>query len=241
MNNHTKEEILKTAGSLESKSKHPLAEAVVRYTEKSGTKLIEVNNFQSVTGKGVKGIINNEMVYVGRKSLLTTINEFPEDLIEKLEMNGKTVLIIANQNHIIGLIGLMDKIRPLSYNTIMNLKERNIKTIMLTGDNEGTANAVSSKIGIDNHYSGLLPEDKVRIINELILTDEHVAMVGDGVNDAPALARSNVGIAMGSAGSDVAIETADIALMHDDISKISYIIDLVEKPCQLLNRMFHCQ
>ena len=236
LDKHTKEEILETAGSLESRSKHPLAEAVVRYTEKSGTKLIEVNNFQSVTGKGVKGIINNKMVYVGRKSLLTTTNEFPEDLIEKLEINGKTVLIIANQDHIIGLIGLMDKIRPLSYNTIMNLKERNIKTIMLTGDNEGTANAVSSKIGIDNHYSGLLPEDKVRIINDLILTDEHVAMVGDGVNDAPALASSNVGIAMGSAGSDVAIETADIALMHDDISKIKYIIDLSRKTMSVVKQ-----
>ena len=236
LNNYTKEDILKTAGSLESRSKHPLAEAVVRYTEKTGTKLIDVNNFESITGKGVQGIIDNKMVYVGRKSLLTNINEFPDDEIEKLEINGKTVLIIANQDHIIGIIGLMDKIRPLSYDTIMNLRERNVKTIMLTGDNEGTADAVSTKIGLDNHYSGLLPEDKVRIIDELILTDEHVAMVGDGVNDAPALARSNVGIAMGSAGSDVAIETADIALMHDDISKISYIIDLSRKTMSVVKQ-----
>jgi Cd2+/Zn2+-exporting ATPase len=107
---------------------------------------------------------------------------------------------------------------------------------MLTGDNEGTASAVSSKIGIDRYYSGLLPEEKVKIINDLILTDEHVAMVGDGVNDAPALARSNVGIAMGSAGSDVAIETADIALMHDDISKISYIIDLSRKTMSVVKQ-----
>ena len=236
LNNYTKDDILKTAGSLESRSKHPLAEAVVRYTEKTGTKLIDVNNFESITGKGVQGIIDNKMVYVGRKSLLTNINEFPDDEIEKLEINGKTVLIIANQDHIIGIIGLMDKIRPLSYDTIMNLRERNVKTIMLTGDNEGTADAVSTKIGLDNHYSGLLPEDKVRIIDELILTDEHVAMVGDGVNDAPALARSNVGIAMGSAGSDVAIETADIALMHDDISKISYIIDLSRKTMSVVKQ-----
>jgi Cd2+/Zn2+-exporting ATPase len=130
----------------------------------------------------------------------------------------------------------MDKIRISSESTIRSLKERNIKTIMLTGDNEGTAKAVSSKIGIDKHYSGLLPEDKVKIINELILKDEHVAMVGDGVNDAPALARSNVGIAMGSAGSDIAIDTADIALMHDNISKISYIIDLSRKTMSVVKQ-----
>jgi Cd2+/Zn2+-exporting ATPase len=176
------------------------------------------------------------MFYVGRKSLLTINNEFPEDLIEKLEITGKTVLIISNPEHVIGLIGLMDKIKPSSQSTIMGLKERNIKTIMLTGDNEGTAKAVSSKIGIDNHYSGLLPKDKVEIINDLILNDEHVAMVGDGINDAPALARSNVGIAMGSAGSDVAIETADIALMHDDISKISYIMDLSRKTMSVVKQ-----
>ena len=236
LNNYTKDEILEIAGSLESKSKHPLAEAVVKYSEKEGVTFLYVNNFESVTGKGVKGQINKEMFYVGRKSLLTINNEFPEDLIEKLEITGKTVLIISNPEHVIGLIGLMDKIKPSSQSTIMGLKERNIKTIMLTGDNEGTAKAVSSKIGIDNHYSGLLPKDKVEIINDLILNDEHVAMVGDGINDAPALARSNVGIAMGSAGSDVAIETADIALMHDDISKISYIMDLSRKTMSVVKQ-----
>jgi len=236
LNNYSKDRIIEITGSLESKSKHPIAEAVVKYTEEKGIKLLEITNFKSVTGKGVKGQINKEMFYVGRKSLLTILNDFPDDLIEKLEINGKTVLIIADQDHVIGLIGLMDKIRISSESTIRSLKERNIKTIMLTGDNEGTAKAVSSKIGIDKHYSGLLPEDKVKIINELILKDEHVAMVGDGVNDAPALARSNVGIAMGSAGSDIAIDTADIALMHDNISKISYIIDLSRKTMSVVKQ-----
>ena len=236
LNKYTKESILEIAGSLESNSKHPLAEAVAKYTENTGIKLMDVTNFESVTGKGVKGQINKEIFYVGRKGLLTINNEFPDDLIEKLEVKGKTVLIISNHDHIIGLIGLMDKIRPSSYSTIMGLKDRNIRTIMLTGDNEGTANAVSSKIGLDDHYSGLLPQDKVKIINDLIVKNEHVAMVGDGVNDAPALARSNVGIAMGSAGSDVAIETADIALMHDDITKIGYIIDLSRKTMSVVKQ-----
>jgi Zn2+/Cd2+-exporting ATPase len=236
LNRYKKDEILEIAGSLESKSKHPLAEAVVKYTENIGTQFKEVNNFKSVTGKGVEGQINKKMFYIGKKGLLTDINEFPDDIIGKLEMNGKTVLIIADNNHVIGLIGLMDRIRSSSHNTIMNLKARNIRTIMLTGDNEGTASAVSSTIGMDTYYSGLLPEEKVKIVDDLILEDEHVAMVGDGVNDAPALARSDVGIAMGSAGSDVAIETADIALMHDDISKIGYIIDLSRKTMSVVKQ-----
>jgi Cd2+/Zn2+-exporting ATPase len=130
----------------------------------------------------------------------------------------------------------MDRIRDLSKSTIAGLKERSIKTVMLTGDNEGTAKAVSSKIGIDKYYSGLLPEDKVKIIDELLDKGECVAMIGDGVNDAPALARANVGIAMGAAGSDVAIETADIALMQDDISKINYLIDLSRKTMSVVKQ-----
>ncbi|MGZ7108766.1 MAG: HAD-IC family P-type ATPase, partial [Methanobacterium sp.] len=156
--------------------------------------------------------------------------------IHKVENEGKTVVIVGNDEHIIGLIGLMDKIRPLSRSTIQGLKESNIKTVMLTGDNEGTAKVVSSKIGIDKYYAGLLPEDKVKIIDELLKNSEHVAMVGDGVNDAPALARSNVGIAMGTAGSDVAIETADVALMHDDISKVNYLINLSKKTMSIVKQ-----
>ena len=105
---------MEIAGSLESKSKHPLAEAVVKYSENDGHKLVDVKNFESVTGKGVKGQINKKMFYIGRKGLLTIYSEFPDDLIEKLEVTGKTVLIISNQDHVIGLIGLMDKIRPSS-------------------------------------------------------------------------------------------------------------------------------
>ena len=159
-----------------------------------------------------------------KKAYLKVDTEFPDELVHKLQNKGKTIVIVGNDKHIIGLIALMDKIRPLSRSTIQGLKEKNIKTVMLTGDNEGTAKAVSSQIGIEKYYAGLLPEDKVKIIDELLLKDKHVAMVGDGVNDAPALARSNVGIAMGTAGSDVAIETADVALMHDDISKVNYLI-----------------
>ncbi|MGZ7135194.1 MAG: heavy metal translocating P-type ATPase [Methanobacterium sp.] len=236
LNNYSKNEILQIAGSLESKSKHPLAEAVINYIEKSEMDFKEVHNFESITGKGVKGIIHGEIFYIGRKSLFKEVSNFPDGLVQKIQNEGKTVVIVGNEKHIIGLIGLMDKIRPLSKDTIQRLKESNIEAVMLTGDNEGTAKVVSSKIGIDKYYAGLLPEDKVKIIDELLKNSEHVAMVGDGVNDAPALARSNVGIAMGTAGSDVAIETADVALMHDDISKVNYLISLSKKTMSVVKQ-----
>ncbi len=236
LKDYTENEILLIAGSLESRSRHPLAEAIVNYTDKIDIKFKEVSGFESITGQGIKGYIDNKKFYVGKKELFSTNNEFPDDIIIKLENNGKTVLIIGYEDQIIGLIGLRDKIRHLSSETITGLNNRNLKTIMLTGDNEGTAAAVSSKLGITKHYSGLLPSDKVKIIDDLILTDKYVAMVGDGVNDAPALARSDVGIAMGTAGSDVAIETADIALIHDDISKIGYIIDLSRKTMSVVKQ-----
>ncbi|MCZ3366713.1 MULTISPECIES: heavy metal translocating P-type ATPase [Methanobacterium] len=236
LNNYSKNEILQIAGSLESRSKHPLAEAVINYVEESNMDFKEVKDFKSITGNGVKGRIDGKMFYIGKKSLFKDNPEFPEELINKLQNDGKTIIILGNDDHILAVIGLMDRIRGLSKSTIAGLKERSIKTVMLTGDNEGTAKAVSTKIGIDKYYSGLLPEDKVKIIDELLNKGECVAMIGDGVNDAPALARANVGIAMGAAGSDVAIETADIALMQDDISKINYLIDLSRKTMSVVKQ-----
>lgn len=229
LNNYSSEDILQVAVSLESKSKHPLAEAILRYTEKSGIKLKNVQEFESIPGKGIKGKIDDKTFYIGTEKLFNSRTEIPDDLLNRFESQGKTSILIGNQEQIIGLISLMDKIKDLSQNTIDSLKNRKIKTIMLTGDNEGTARAVSTKIGIDEYFANLLPEDKVNVIEELLAKYKHVVMVGDGINDAPALARSSVGIAMGAAGSDVAIETADISLMHDDISRVNYLIDLSKK------------
>ncbi len=236
LNSHSACEVLSIAGSLESKSKHPLAEAVIKHLEKSDIELKEVKDFESITGMGVKGKINGEMFYIGKKSLFKSKYEFPEDLIQKLQNNGKTAILVGNDNHILGLIGLRDKIRDLSKSTVQELTNNGIKTVMLTGDNDRTAKTVAESLGIDEYYAELLPEDKVRIIDELLTMNESVAMVGDGVNDAPALARSNVGIAMGAAGSDVAIETADVALMHDDISKINYLLHLSKKTMNIVKQ-----
>ena len=236
LNNASKNDVLSIAGSLESKSKHPLAEAIVKYVGKSSIELRDVTDFESITGKGLKGKINGEIFYIGKKSLFKDNYEFPDKLRHELQNNGKTAILVGNDRYIIGLIGLRDKIRELSENTIHRLNDKGIKTVMLTGDNERTAKTVSENLGIDEYYAELLPEDKVRIIEELLSKNESVAMVGDGVNDAPALARSNVGIAMGAAGSDVAIETADIALMHDDISKINYLIDISRKTMAIVKQ-----
>lgn len=236
LNGYSKNEILQIAGSLEFKSKHPLAEAIIQHVEESEMDFKEVENFESITGNGIKGLIDRKMFYIGKKGLFKGNPEFPEGEINKLQTEGKTSVILGNDEHILGIIGLMDKIRPLSRSTIQGLKERNINTVMLTGDNIGTAKAVASKIGIDEFYAGLLPENKVEIIDELLDKGENVAMVGDGVNDAPALANANVGIAMGTIGSDVAIETADIALMQDDISKINYLVDLSRRTMSVVKQ-----
>ena len=236
LNNHSLNEVLSIAGSLESKSKHPIAETVMKHVEKSDIELNDVKDFESITGQGLKGKINGEMFYIGKKSLFKSDLEFPDDLIHQLQNNGKTAVLVGKDKYIIGLIGLRDKIRDLSKSTVQELKNNGIKTVMLTGDNDRTAKIVAENLEIDEYYAELLPEDKVRIIDELLANNESVAMVGDGVNDAPALARSNVGIAMGAAGSDVAIETADIALMHDDISKINYLIRLSKKTMNIVKQ-----
>jgi len=236
LDKHSKNEVLRIAGSLESKSKHPLAKAVMKYVDKIDIELNDVKDFESITGKGLKGKINGEMFYIGKKSFFQSYNEFPDQLRHDLQNNGKTAILVGNDKSIIGLIGLRDKIRELSKSTVHDLNNKGIKTIMLTGDNNRTAKTVTENLGIDEYYSELLPEDKVRIIDELLSKNEFVAMVGDGINDAPALARSNVGISMGAAGSDVAIETADIALMHDDISKINYLIDLSRKTMAIVKQ-----
>lgn len=229
LKNHTPEEVLEIAASLESKSKHPLAETVLKYSKIKNVEIKNVSDFESIPGKGLQGKIGDETFYIGISSLFEENIEYSVDTIKKLENQGKTAVIIGTKDYIMGFIGFMDKIKDQTPQTIEELKKRKIETMMLTGDNEGTARAVASAIGMDEYYANLLPEDKVKIINDLVDKYKHVVMVGDGINDAPALARSNVGIAMAAAGSDVAIESADISLMQDDISKVNYLVDLSKK------------
>ncbi|MCK9152073.1 heavy metal translocating P-type ATPase [Methanobacterium alcaliphilum] len=228
-NNFSEKELLGISAGLESNSKHPLAEAIVNQASNQKIPIKEVKDFESLTGEGLKGIIDGDTFFIGKKSLFHKNIDFPVEIVRKMESEGKTVVLVGNNYHIVGVIGLRDKIRLLSKKTITSLKNRNIKTLMLTGDNPGTAKAVASKIGMDKYHYSLLPQDKVKMVENLLKENKKVAMVGDGVNDAPVLALADVGIAMGAVGSDVAIEAADIALMQDDISKIDYLIDLSRK------------
>ncbi|MBR9691583.1 cadmium-translocating P-type ATPase [Candidatus Woesearchaeota archaeon] len=237
LNKYSKPELLQIAACLESKSKHPLAEAILESAKKKGIKLANVCNFKSIAGKGLKGSIRRKVFFIGSRNLFKKKSIIiPDKLIKGFEEKGKTTVLVGNSSQIIGIITLMDKVRKSSLNTINELKNRGIKTIMLTGDNERVANAIAKKLAIDEYYAELLPEDKVAIIDKLLKKYEHVVMVGDGVNDAPALAKAHVGIAMGAMGSDVAIETADIALMHDDLSKINYLIDLSRKTMSIVKQ-----
>ncbi|MFQ6119990.1 MAG: heavy metal translocating P-type ATPase, partial [Methanosarcinales archaeon] len=230
LNKYSERELLRIAASLESKSKHPIAEAIIRSGEKKNVKLTKVSKFKSIAGKGLKGKIGRRLFYIGNKNFFKSINiEFPKEVIEGLENEGKTIVLVGSDKHIIGVIALMDKIRDASYNTIKELRNKGIKTVMLTGDNERVAKAIAEKLAIDEYYAELLPEDKVRVIEKLLKRYEHVVMIGDGINDAPALAKAHVGIAMGAIGSDIAIETADIALIRDDLSKVNYLINLSKK------------
>ena len=222
-------------------SQHPLAVAIVQEAEDRGAdyRSADVNNFTSITGKGIKGIVENNMYFIGNPQLFTeydvAINH--KEQINDLQEQGKTVMVIGTKAEVLALIAVADEIRESSKAAIRKLHAMGIeKTIMLTGDNQGTANAIGAVAGVHDIQADLLPEDKLTLIKKLKEQYGLVAMVGDGVNDAPASATSTVGIAMGGAGTDTALETADIALMGDDLSKLPYTIKLSRKTLQIIKQ-----
>ncbi len=228
VNGHRAEDILKIAASLESHSKHPIARAITRKAQETGLELHEVHDFKSLTSNGLEGMIHHKKFYIGKKGLFTGL-KLPQEKLEPLEAEGKTVVLVGNEKEIIGILGLMDRLRNSSQHVVKFLTDNGIKTVMLTGDHEKTAQAVASQLGLDEYHYDLFPDDKVKKIEEIMSRYKHVAMVGDGVNDAPALARADIGIAMGAAGSDLAVESGDITLLHDDLSRIEYLVKLSRK------------
>jgi Cd2+/Zn2+-exporting ATPase len=235
-NNLSPEYILRVAASLESYSEHPIAKTIVERAQKEGLELDQVMEFKSVAGKGIVGRIDGEKYSIGSRKLFDELEvRFPEDTAAKLEDEGKTVVLVANERESIGIIAVSDRIRAGAAEVVKSLKENSIRIEMLTGDNERVARAIAARLGIDEYHAELLPEDKVRIVGEeLYRKYGSVAMVGDGVNDAPALARADVGIAMGAMGSDVALENSDIALMQDELSKLVYLIELSQKTSKVV-------
>ena len=189
-----------------------------------------MKDFKAIPGKGIRAQINGKIYYVGARNLFNDLNiSLPEERITRLESEGKTTVFLSEEKNLLGAIAVRDKIREASFKLIAELKKRGIRTEMITGDNQRTAKAIAEEIGVDGYHAQLLPEGKIKIMDKLSSQFGSIAMVGDGVNDAPSLAKASVGIAMGAIGSDVALETADIALMQDDLSKISYLIHLAKK------------
>ena len=234
---YSEEEIVRIAASLEHSSSHPIAQAIVDYAGINEISFDEIEDFKNIPGKGIVGTVDGKRYYAANESLIEG-SEFnvSRDEINKYTAEGKTLVFIGDENGVIAGLTVVDKIRDNAADVIRDLKDQGVKTIMLTGDNKMAANKVANEIGLDYVYSDLLPEDKLNILDTIRNKFGDVAMVGDGINDAPALARANIGIAMGAAGSDVAIETADVALMQDDISKLPYLFSLSQKTMNIIKQ-----
>ncbi|QNR24220.1 copper-translocating P-type ATPase [Croceimicrobium hydrocarbonivorans] len=219
--NLDKKEMLSLAASVESQSEHPIAAGVLRKTKEMGLKLDQVSNFENHKGKGISARINNQELKILSPAALAELNiQIPNQVKQSDE---ETLVFVLADDQLIGFIALADEMRDESYAAIRDLKDQGLKVMMATGDNQKLAKAVSEKLGLDQYYAEVLPEDKQSIVKELQAQNEVVAMTGDGVNDAPALAQANVGIAIGS-GTDVAAETADILLVNSNPKDISKLI-----------------
>lgn len=227
LNSISEAELLGLAGGIESKSGHPLSAAIVRKAKESDQfSELTVDEFEEITGSGVQATIGGHRYAIMNPRFQREqgiLMESVQSEIAMLESQGKTVVVMSKDGELVGLIAIADKIRPDTKRSLGLLKKAGIRTVMLTGDNERCANAIAQAAGVDEHYAGLLPTDKVDTLKRLKAQYGSVAMVGDGINDAPGMAVSNVGIAMGAAGSDIAIEAGDIVLMSDDLSKIAYL------------------
>lgn len=239
-NDRSQEEVLVAAAAIESRSEHPLGEAIVRFTRDSALEIPMVTSFQAMPGRGAMAEVEGKLNFIGSLRFFAE-QGIPlgaaEEEAERLQNQGQTVMALGDEERVHGLIAVADVLRPDSGNTIKKLKEAGIeKVVMLTGDNDKTAAAIARQVGVDEFRSELLPEDKMDAVQNLLAEYHKVAMVGDGINDAPALASSTVGIAMGAAGTDTALETADIALMADDLAKLPYTIRLSRKTLRIIKQ-----
>lgn len=257
LNGRSKEEVIQCACGVEARSEHPIAEAISEHVDEKHD--IEhdhdVEEFEEISGKGVKAELTGKRHYAGKPSLMEELGfdlshvhhssdradvqheagrlctrenclNLLEDTIPRLQSEGKTVILVTEEEELEGIIAVADEVRPSAREAIKKLRAAGIHTIMLTGDNEKTAKAIAEKVGTDEYRAELMPQEKVEALKQLSDKHGNVAMVGDGINDAPALAAADVGIAMGAIGTDTALETADIALMQDDLSKLPYLQEL---------------
>lgn len=223
-------ELLTLTASAEAKSEHPLGKAIVAYAREKGMALRDSDSFQMQSGKGICAEVSGRKLYLGNEKYILqngiTMPPNVEEELEKLRVQGKASIIVADGNSCLGMLALSDVLRPETVEMVSKLSDMNTDTVLLTGDNKKTAAYFATQAGITKVRADLLPEEKVQSISEIQEQGDRVCMIGDGVNDAPALKTADVGVAMGSMGSDIAVEAADIALMSDDISKIPYLKEL---------------
>lgn len=226
-NRRDNDDILRMAASAETKSEHPLGKAIVNDAVSKKMDIIPSSDFKMTTGKGIAAVVAERKMICGNENFLTEngikIENAVSDTIKKLRIEGKACILVAEENICIGIIALSDVLRPEAKAVIEKLSEMGTKTVLLTGDNKRTADYFASRAGISEVYAELLPNKKVESIQYLQSNNRKVCMIGDGVNDAPALKIAEVGVAMGAMGSDIAVDAADIALMSDDISKLPYL------------------
>lgn len=237
LNHLAPEKALEIAASLNAHSEHPIAHAIV--TKANLEQPLTVINFESITGRGVKGLIGDTLYYLGNHRLVEELGvcgDHVESLLHPLEAEGKTAIVLATEKQALCVFAVADTVRDTSTEAIKALQRLGVTCIMLTGDNPTTAKAIAVHVGIEDARGNLLPEDKLKIIDELRERYGVVGMVGDGINDAPALAKSSIGFAMGAAGTDTALETADVALMEDDLRRIPLFIGLSRKTSTILKQ-----
>jgi heavy metal translocating P-type ATPase len=220
LSNQSDTELVAILASLEKKSEHPIAHAIVKYAEEKNISVKNLSNFEGIQGKGVKGMIDNIEYYAGNVKLIRDLGvAFNETKVDQFTAQGKTPVILSTKEKVLGFVMVADQVKVESKQAVADLHKLGIKVVMVTGDDEKAAKYMASLVGIDEVIAHVLPEDKLKKIKEFQAQGRIVAMAGDGVNDAPALAQADVGIAMGT-GTDVAIESAGITLLGGDISKI---------------------
>ncbi len=228
---YSENQVLALAGALESQSGHPLAQTIVRAAQSSAVQFPKIGSVTSLTGRGLRSSTEGKTIMLGSLKLINEagVDVSPEIVkqVETIEENGKTVVLITVGGSLAGLLALADTLRPEIQATLKQLQDLGIeKTAILTGDNARVAAAISREAGLTDYYADLMPNDKAIAIQDMVKKYGVVAMVGDGVNDAPALANATVGIAMGGAGTDVALETADVALVGDNLQKLPFAVGL---------------
>ena len=236
-NGFTKQQVLQFAGSAEKDSEHPLAEAIVKQAQEEKVDLTETEEFEAVPGKGVKCTVKGKAVLLGNRRLMEDANVSTAQLdadVVKLESEGKTTMILAVDGQAVGIVAVMDTLKPSAIEAVNALKSMNLEVAILTGDNERTAKAIADQLGIDRVIANVLPWQKSEVVKQLQAEGKVVAMVGDGINDAPALAQADIGIAIGS-GTDIAKETGGIVLIKDDLRDVALAVELSKRTMRKIN------